>query len=1045
MSTINANIADYLTQIERLTNTNLQILKSLNDSFFTKKNHIYAEVDETTYVIPSFLSLENKINSLQENFENLVKSPETSEAYFNFDGNTRAIEVRKYSHVPNGITLPVISKYGVESNDIFKDFMTPVPYVNLDLPETMPNDIVEVNVKKIVPKSDSLKALFSNKLSYQIENKDNNGNVISIDTKYHASVNEKYGDIYKLLSNYREDYDYIEYDTIYKLPVRKNIGTATYVIESVVSDIIDDDLNEIITLKLRNNLKDSSLNNKLTYRLFDDTIEKSLQIGDELINYDGTGKVVITEVKPSTNTIKVKVVNGEYLNFLGTDSYDTNNDKDIHDLSKIRFHAAIDFNTNKYVKIPLEEDQYVFIAVAPVNSRMNLQASWGTGLVIDTHLLMDSSETTSFKTYYDANVKNIGDVLYEMTSMVTSPLTSLSEDTFKKIGATKPTIDLDVLKVMHINKHLNNSETVKNIRYAYQQKKKAESDLNVIQEQISNINNQLSSLTFNDAQGMYSLYSSQLASLNSRRNELLKSVNTAITTISNNANASDLPIENAKYRIRGFYIPNVGTVNNINLNDHVIGIKVQYRYKTATTATGSAVSMNGKNGETYIYSDWNTLATKNKEKIASCTDGIYNYNYEANNENINEPSYNQIDIPISQGESVDIRIKTVYDYGQPYITVTSEWSDIVNIKFPEEFEKDVPILTIIEENNNDIETNRFTNILNDTGVNTHINDMVIDQSTTYFHKPDNIASGFYTAERRIIPLKDKLVSLSNDIAAIKNEIIDSADNLSISLSIGDSPSTLLPNADNNITLESYNTIKISNTNSDALYNGSYVYENGIVSIMMNLMITNNGESAIKLYPIFPGNKDQLINNTSSMYVNKNDYSYGENGGVIFKYQNSDEEVPQRQHQFITFRLNDPWTKTPYYNETASVSTDNIQNVNSPIQTLSSDNIGMIVYPYLSTIYGLSIDTNSVKSYKLLNSGESIIIPIMCSYAVPEANTSIKKTMSFDIRTSLYTDPVNYTFTVISKNTTSVQDKLTITNKKRFWNYITPSKYIVKLK
>ena len=170
MSTINANIADYLTQIERLTNTNLQILKSLNDSFFTKKNHIYAEVDETTYVIPSFLSLENKINSLQENFENLVKSPETSEAYFNFDGNTRAIEVRKYSHVPNGITLPVISKYGIESNDIFKDFMTPVPYVNLDLPETMPNDIVEVNVKKIVPKSDSLKALFSNKLSYQIEN-----------------------------------------------------------------------------------------------------------------------------------------------------------------------------------------------------------------------------------------------------------------------------------------------------------------------------------------------------------------------------------------------------------------------------------------------------------------------------------------------------------------------------------------------------------------------------------------------------------------------------------------------------------------------------------------------------------------------------------------------------------------------------------------------------------------------------------------------------------------------------------------------------------
>ena len=248
MSSINTSIADYLSQIETLTTTNLQILKSLNDSFFTKKEHIYADVNDTTYVIPSFISLENRINMLQENFENLVKSPETSEAYFNFDGNTRAIEVRKYNYAPDSIDIPLVEKYSVESNDIFKDFLTPVPYINLDLPE-LPNDISEVNVKKIVPKSDSLKLLFSNIIS-------TNG----------VSANEYYSDIYKLLLNYKEDVDYVEYDTIYRLPIRKNIGNATYVIESVVSDIIDDDLNEIITLKLRNNLTDSKYTNKLTYK-----------------------------------------------------------------------------------------------------------------------------------------------------------------------------------------------------------------------------------------------------------------------------------------------------------------------------------------------------------------------------------------------------------------------------------------------------------------------------------------------------------------------------------------------------------------------------------------------------------------------------------------------------------------------------------------------------------------------------------------------------------------------------------------------------------
>ena len=89
---------------------------------------------------------------LQDNFENLVKAPETCEAYFNFDGNTRAIEVRKYSHVPDSVSLPLVDTFNTEHNNIFKDFLTPVPYINLDLP-TLPNDIVEVNVKKIVAKS----------------------------------------------------------------------------------------------------------------------------------------------------------------------------------------------------------------------------------------------------------------------------------------------------------------------------------------------------------------------------------------------------------------------------------------------------------------------------------------------------------------------------------------------------------------------------------------------------------------------------------------------------------------------------------------------------------------------------------------------------------------------------------------------------------------------------------------------------------------------------------------------------------------------------
>lgn len=1025
MSKINSNIADYLTQIETLTNTNLQILKTLNDSFFTKKNHLFAEVNDTMYVIPSFLSLENKINMLQENFENLIKSPETSEAYFNFDGNTRAIEVRKYSHTPDSITIPSISTYSVDNNDIFKDFMTPVPYINLDLP-TLPNDIVEVNVKKIVPKSDVLKELFKNKLES------------TADALNNVSINLAYSEIYKMLLNYKEDVDFVEYDTVYKLPIHKSIGSATYVIESVVDDVIDDDLNEIITIKLRNNLADTNkYSNKLTYKLFDETIEKPLQVGDQLINFDGTGKVEILEVRPTTNTLIVKVVNGEYLNFLGTTSYDSNDDTDIHDMSKLRFYSPADFNSDKYIKVPLEEDKYVFIAVAPLNSRMNIQSSWGKGIIIDVHNLINDSKG-KFKSYYDNNVKNIGDVLFEMTSMVTSPITKLSQEDFNKYTKLKPVVSENCVSVVQINKHLNNSETVKNIRDAYNQKKNAERELSEIENNILNINSQLSSISFEDTTGLRSVYSAQLTKLNEKKNELMTAINNSINSISISVNSSEIPIENAKYRIRGFYKPDVS---------NVIGLKVQYRYKNTSTELGNAISMNGNNGETYIYSDWNNLNTFKKSKIVQCDNGVYNYSYELDNENVNEPSYNQIDIPISQGETVDIRIKLLYDFGQPYIDVTSDWSDIINIKFPDEFTKDVPVLTIIEENNNDIETNRFNNILNNVGITSHVNDIITDQNITYYHKPDNIASGFYTDERRIIPLKDKLLSMSNDIAEIKSSVLGASGNHKVDLIVGDNNMTLYSDRENIITLESYNDIILNNSAENSIVNGAYTINDKIVSTLINISITNTSDIALKLYSLFPGNRNVNLNNTSSSVVKKTDYCFGNNGGVWFKYQHgSDETKLQTQNQFITFRINDPWTGKEYYGESAGIDTNNMQNSTKLLDISNDTDVAMIAYPYVSTLHGLCIDSDNARSYLVVNPGESITIPIMCSYIVSKPNESIMKTISFDLRTSLYNDPINYTFTIVGKNTSSIQDKLTIANKNKLWNrFINSDKYTTTIK
>lgn len=1004
------NLTEYLIKLQKLTNQNLEILQALNDSFFSKQTHLNVKIGDSNYAIPSFISLENKVNGLLANFENLVNSPATGEAYFNFDGNSRTIEVRKFTHTPNSLTLNNIIGFDVEQNDIFKDFLTPVPFFKVDL-KSLPNDITSVNVKKIIPKNEDLKNRFIELLGEA------------------SSQNYNYSDLYKILINYKADVDYVEYDTVKTLPIRKNIGTGLYVIESIISDEIDENLDEYITLKFRSNIDDPRATNNLTYKLFDETISKQLVVGDTLITYNDTAKLEITEILKNSNTIKVKVLYGEYLNLVAN-STDTELDN-IDDMCKLRFYADVNYDEYKYINIPLEEDQYVYVAVAPLNSRLSIQSSWGAGLLINSYKLTNiNNENIKFKDYYDANVRNIGDILFEITSTFTSPITALTKSEFNLIKS-KPTINPDNLVVTQINKHLNNSVTVQNIRTLYSQKKRYQTELNEVQTNIDNINTQLASISFDDTTGMRSVYTSQLSEYNKKKNELTASITKIIDEISIAANESEIPIENAKYHIRGFfdyneYLNSIEGLYDIAKN-HVIGIDVRYRYKNLDIPQGTAQAIADK----FLYSDWNIMSGFINFKEPIYQDSL-TYQYQENNDNKNEPSFNQIDIPISQGETVDIELRVIYDFGYPLIKTMSDWSDVINVEFPKEYLKDVQILSIIEENNNDIETNRFTNIINEQGVPEHIGDKIIDQDITYFHRPESIASGFYTSERRIIPLKDKLTEMDTTILSIQDEIQGtSSDSLSLSISNGSVNNTLYPFQTNNISVESYSTFSSDSTENVA--SGTYEYnkETGVVSTVFNLVITNITQHTVKLFSLFPGNRETEINKLKYSIFDKQNYSNEEDKGV-WMLLNNEDWVLQSANQLVTFRIKDAYTGEPYYKEYAG---DKLYSNMLPLDKTSYENkdnllkeYGTIVYPILRDKYSLCLDNDTTNTYKLVAPGEEITIPMIFEYKLDSSHDNIYKTMSIDIRTSLYQDPVNYTFKITAKMNNSTQDKLINSNK-----------------
>lgn len=1011
-----ANIAEYLSQIQTLTKKNLEILQAINDSFFTKREHLTVSVGDTQYVIPSFISLENKINSLQENFSNLVLAPKTGEATFNFDGNSKTIEVKGYTCTPNSLDIDVsqINGFTVEQNDIFKDFMTPNPYLKIDL-QTLPNDITTVNVRKVAVKSDTLKTLAQTALG-------------AGSTDIQPIVNYKWSDLNKILALYKEDLDYVMYDTIRQLPVRKNIGTGTYTIKSIDKDITDTNLDEYITVTVAEDLK---------YKLFDESISKYLKVGDYLVTYDDSAKMQISEINTTKKQLTFKVLHGDYLNLVA----DSGDETYVSDLSKIKFYSPVDYDLDKYINIPLEEDPYIFIFVAPLNNRMNVQAPWGTGILVGTeNLRLTTDQQTTFKNYYEANVRNVGDILYEVSSIMSNTIMGYSQDDFNKFTTYVPVLDADDMQVVQINTHLNNSTTAQNIRSLYSQKQQYKNELDEVNEKINEINTILNDISFTDTTGVRSSYTSQLSQLNARKNELNTSIQKTINEISTAANDSVIPLENAKYHIRGFYDWCVTDETKdailAKFYKHIHGIKVQYRYKNVDNTTGTALSMqNGK----FIFSDWNDMPSftlqKNPTYVDSYKFGYPQYNDTQDNGALNEPSFNQIDIPISQGETVDIRLKIVWDFGYPFIETTSAWSEILNVTFPDELLKDVQILDIVEENNNEIENVHFNNILSEQGIKTHVDDSLVDQDATFFHKPENIASGFYTDERRVIPLRDKLTELDQSITSIQDLINGTnSENLAVNLVFDNNSHSLYSDKENVFTLTSY---------SDTGY-GSKTGNERIYTMSAAIQISNTSSHVAYLYSMFPGSRDTLINNVSSAKYTISDYIQNTTtaqGGVYLGYpvisstsnlitSSSSQSAGfklQSCNQWVTFRVNNPYTAQTYYQTSSAYSTDNKLSSVADYQILesigNSDTKLMTVFPYLTDSTALTITGNSVYSKMSIAPGESLQIPLIIQYYLSE-NMSIQKTLSFDLRTSLYSDPTNFTFTVQANYTDTVQEKTT---------------------
>lgn len=866
------SLKEYYINIQNLYNKALNMLMALNASLTTSSSEIEVNVSDTddatsTIRIPSFVYLENKLEELNANMDALFNIPEDGEAWFTKSSNAYKLNLVRSNTAP---VAPIISNASninasITDNNFLKDLVSPKTYIKLDI-SNLPEAVSQMYMRKVIIHSYET---YSNILKLA------NGNRIS------------YADCASALYTLKKGYDYDEYDSVIDLPIKKEMFKSSFKIDSIETDAWTDLNTNKVNYIVR-------LDTLTYYNEEDPSIAYSIKIGDHLVLGNTMSVFKVIGIY-NNQTVQLEEVIGHTV----LTSFESNN--------AMQFQIYIaDYSKYHYARVPVEENQYVIIFLGTIWN--NVRSLLSDGVIIDLYNIMMVDENGqaitdmnnnqySYMNYYKEYCTNLGDIILGMSRCAYSQITNYDSNSLEQLltsdfikNAVNASVDANTnLKVVAINKHLTDDKTAEEIVNLHNQKNELNAALQTCQSNIDQVYSTM--LTTDFSQNVIvtqSSLQSKIQTYYTERINLQKQLNAVIDNINAKANTLVTSNSRTKYRVRG--ISDVSTLENYISTNYqnvkLIGIDIEYKYRTTSKDTATLTTINSS-----VYTDWNKQQTYDKERKLVFTNNGYGIEFVDSNTDVNTIKWNQFDIPIKEGEDVVVRFRYKYSIGQPFITLYTPWSDEQVVVFPTEFTENVEVDSILSTNSKDTISATFNKTLIDEGYTEHIQNKVLSNEQMFFHMPENIYSGFNTAENNLISLKDKLLEMSLAIDKYK-EYIDSMANNSfeVYLNYDDNSVLLSPNSINKINI--YNTDHITDM---------------FIRKDMNIVIKNTGTSALKLYSIFPGNTDiKLIASADNAY--KTSKGYYERVPIF----SANKLDAQYMGQWIYFRQNNPYSLEDFY-------------------------------------------------------------------------------------------------------------------------------------
>lgn len=481
-----------------------------------------------------------------------------------------------------------------------------------------------------------------------------------------------------------------------------------------------------------------------------------LRVGDILVSKSGAAKYNIEFIDRFTKKLKVVRIAGSETLTVGIDA--------------LYFNEKLTTQENT-VGVPVKPAQKLVIFLSTENFKNISFPSKGIKLDTSSYRVVYQNQTHTLDEFFSKFVTNFSEYLMSFINETTIPINM-------GIKPAAPVMERANFKIVQINKHLTDSKTVNEIAELNKRKQTINNEITFKQNQIDQIQQEVDTLKFKSVEEKNQKLD-KIISYRRQINTLKQNLLATTKDIDSNAIQNGLKTAKPKYRTIGFWPIQEPIYSPLTKPQNIIKYDVQYRYlsKDVDIVESTAYTMinNGKE-ISVVFSPWNDLPTKSLNKVENI-DGQLEWEIPVM-DSVEDININQLSIAINEGESIEIRVRAVSEAGYPIAPLKSDWSEIIRLDFPTEL-RETGFSATISQNNTDLNKAEFDNILQASGLMSHISGTIKEGEKTFHHSAKDIASGQYTEEQKNIPLDVAISNLFKEIQLLKSS--ETANNIDVQL------------------------------------------------------------------------------------------------------------------------------------------------------------------------------------------------------------------------------------------------------------------------